>query len=120
MTIKTYPEMNARIVSILRICGADPSLLYAAQRIEELEAEVERLRVWRELWNEIIDRNCWDDDSRCRFCGTLSSENHKEGCLFDRVDTMMAGEINAGGLARSAPSALSCGHPREEKADDRT
>ena len=43
MTIETYPEMNAKIVEILRtsesarIGSPRPSLLYAAQRIEELE-----------------------------------------------------------------------------------
>ena len=36
MTVKTYPTMNERIVGILRWNG-DPTLLYAAQRIEELE-----------------------------------------------------------------------------------
>ena len=43
MTIKTYFTMNARIVAILRQ-DSDPMALYAAQRIEELEAEVEQLR----------------------------------------------------------------------------
>lgn len=36
MTVKTYFTMNARIVAILR-WSADPTMLYAAQRIEELE-----------------------------------------------------------------------------------
>jgi hypothetical protein len=35
----TYPEMNARIVSLLRACE-DTLKLYAAQRIEELEADL--------------------------------------------------------------------------------
>lgn len=53
MTIKTYPEMNARIVDILRIDFGSPMLLYAAQRIEELEAKVERLRTsLREVLDE--------------------------------------------------------------------
>lgn len=34
--MNTYPEMNAKIVGILRASG-DPTCLYAAQRIEELE-----------------------------------------------------------------------------------
>lgn len=37
MTMKTYPEMNAKIVEILRIASDDPALLYVAQRIKELE-----------------------------------------------------------------------------------
>ena len=39
---KTNPETNAQIVGILRT-GNEPSQ-YAAQRIEELEAEVRQLR----------------------------------------------------------------------------
>jgi len=41
MQINTYPEMNAKIVDILSISDS-PSSLYAAARIRELEAEVER------------------------------------------------------------------------------
>ena len=43
MTIETYPEMDAKIVDILCSYG-NPVMLYAAQRIEELEAGVKRLR----------------------------------------------------------------------------
>lgn len=43
MTIETSPKANAKIVEILRI-SSNLLSLYAAQRIEELEAEVERLR----------------------------------------------------------------------------
>lgn len=39
----TYPEMNAEIVRILRACR-DPHCTYAATCIEELEAQVKRLR----------------------------------------------------------------------------
>ena len=45
MTIETYPEMNAKIVELLRWDADDPMSLYAAQRIEELEAEIKRLQV---------------------------------------------------------------------------
>ena len=38
-----YPEMNAKIVKLLRMKD-DPMCLYAADRIEELEAENARLR----------------------------------------------------------------------------
>ena len=41
--METYPEMNREIVKLLRI-GNDAPSLYAAARIEELEAEVERLK----------------------------------------------------------------------------
>ncbi len=41
--IHTYPEMDAKLVKILRI-SENPTSLYAAQRIEELETENQRLR----------------------------------------------------------------------------
>ena len=39
LEITTYPEMNAQIVSLLRIDTDSPLCLYAAKRIEELEEE---------------------------------------------------------------------------------
>ena len=57
MTAETYPEMNTKIVGILR-WGGDPMALYAAQRIEELEAEVKRLQC--ELHNEQVRRGEWE------------------------------------------------------------
>jgi len=92
MTIKTYPKMNDNIVEILRYTD-NPPMLYAAQRIEELEAEVERLQIWHKLWNEVIDMNCWNDNGYCCFCGVYSSKSHKEDCLFDRADAMMARQL---------------------------
>ncbi|MHB8171250.1 MAG: hypothetical protein ACYDG6_06875 [Thermincolia bacterium] len=41
--ITTYPEMNAKIVAILQVSD-NPTNLYAAQRIEELESEIIRLK----------------------------------------------------------------------------
>lgn len=41
--IKTYPQMNERIVELLVLSGGN-YCLYAAARIQELEQEVERLR----------------------------------------------------------------------------
>ena len=41
--METYPEMNDQIVRLLREHD-NPACLYAAQRIEELEAEVRKLR----------------------------------------------------------------------------
>lgn len=43
MNVTTYPEMNEKIVGILRISD-DPMCQYAAQRIEELEQEVAKLK----------------------------------------------------------------------------
>ena len=58
MTLETYRVMNAKIVEILRWDESNPMLLYAAQRIEELEAEVKRLR--RELHDEQVRRREWE------------------------------------------------------------
>ena len=55
MITETYPEMNTKIVGILRWGGDDPMALYAAQRIEELEAEVEQLQ--HELHDEQVQRS---------------------------------------------------------------
>jgi hypothetical protein len=52
-TITTYPEMNGQIVGILRLGGTSPDL-YAAARIEELEAEVKRLLDERAEWIEAV------------------------------------------------------------------
>lgn len=35
----TYPEMNQKIVGLLRMTDNDPTKLYAADRIEELERQ---------------------------------------------------------------------------------
>lgn len=45
--VETNPEMNAKIVGLLRF-SYSPTDHYAAQRIEELEAEVEAMRRVRE------------------------------------------------------------------------
>jgi len=37
MTIKTYPEMDTKVIELLRWDDDNPVMLYAAQRIEELE-----------------------------------------------------------------------------------
>src|SRR5690554_2242490 len=44
MKINTYPDMNRRIVNLLRICDT-PIDLYAAARIEELEEQVKQLQL---------------------------------------------------------------------------
>ena len=40
----TYPEMNAKIVGLLRVSDS-PVMLYAAQRIEELEQAIRDLEL---------------------------------------------------------------------------
>lgn len=44
MSIQTYPEMNEQIKKLLRLDPNNSVDLYAAARIEELEAEIARLR----------------------------------------------------------------------------
>ena len=41
--VETYPEMNTKIVWLLRMIDDNPVCVYAAARIEELEAEREGL-----------------------------------------------------------------------------
>ena len=68
--IKTYPEMNKKIVELLRIGGSN-SDLYAAKRIEELETLVRELvGVIDELRRQInecgLDGEMWDVYQRTR------------------------------------------------------
>lgn len=48
--MKTYPEMDERIVGILRMSDDNPVDLYAAQRIEELCQELDEAREWAKVW----------------------------------------------------------------------
>jgi len=43
--MNTYPEMNEEIISLLRMTPDNPVCMYAAMRIEELEAELAALEV---------------------------------------------------------------------------
>lgn len=56
--IRTYPEMNAKIVSLLRL-SEDPLQLYAAQLIEELLAEKTQPR--DEKLSDLIQHVGYDD-----------------------------------------------------------
>ena len=68
----TYPEMNGKIVSILKLDAGDPTALYAAARIEALETALRRVvgatdkylrwqtddneaNLWRELSNAELE-----------------------------------------------------------------
>jgi len=51
--VKTYPTMNAKIVDLLKMKD-DPTSLYAAARIEELERRVKRA----EKMEKALDRAC--------------------------------------------------------------
>lgn len=42
--MKTYPEMNRKILEILRLNNENPVALYAAARIEELEGQNQAMR----------------------------------------------------------------------------
>lgn len=58
--VETNPEMNAKIVSLLRF-SYNPTDHYAAQRIEELEAEVETTRRVVEVARRIITLDVQDE-----------------------------------------------------------
>ena len=62
----TNPKLNAEIVSILRISDS-PHCQYAAERIEELGAEVERLKRY--------DGNDEHPENRCQRCGGRNLHN---------------------------------------------
>jgi len=55
--MNTYPEMNEKIVGLLRWAGDEnPAAMYAADRIEELEHEVKRLQTRHtDIDNEVIN-----------------------------------------------------------------
>lgn len=53
--ITTYPEMNEQIVKLLRVAGKRTGL-YAAQRIEELEGNIERLQLQLQHSEQVLTR----------------------------------------------------------------
>ena len=66
--IKTYPEMNEMIVSLLRFSG-EPIQLYAAQLIEELQRTQMSLPKWIPVTERLpkeMDRSCggWSAEIR--------------------------------------------------------
>jgi len=92
--ITTYLAMNAQIVGILRTGDHAPAL-YAAQRIEELQAENERLkaqcdRYHRELAARLVS---YVSDSRlciCTMCSQTSESileiDHAPDCILFEGD----------------------------------
>ena len=86
--IKTYPEMNAKIKDLLRIGydetdGESGIFLYAAQRIEELEAENGLLKEQLKLWSAKTLRYrvpCPICGGEVRNHGNTWSRIHKLGC----------------------------------------
>lgn len=67
--IHTYPEMNEKIVSILRISD-DPACLYAAQYIEELKKK-----------NEILGNRL------CDWCGICLTNQTPNDCEIAGAET---------------------------------
>lgn len=83
--MKTYPTMNAKIVDLLKMKD-DPTSLYAAARIEELERRVKRA----EKMEKALDRACGyiaehDFDLPCPdyIDGWDGCEKKEEGCTYD-------------------------------------
>lgn len=92
MPIEPYPKMNARIVDILRINSDNPVTLYAAQRIEKLEAEAERLRSSLEA---VLDE--------------ATSDLNRDIIITECQSVL-----------KPAPDILPCGHPRSAVRGDGT
>ena len=101
MTIEAYPEMNSRIVDLLRLNEDNPISLYAAQRIEELEAEAERWR--REFQDEQVRRDEWE-----------KMHNQVAGTNLRQCKVCKAMIVDP----PPAPDALPCGHPRSAVRGD--
>lgn len=81
--IKTYPEMNVKVVDLLRI-GGEFNELYAAQRIEELEAENAALK--DKLEKQMLE------DIECKAALILTA---KDLGLDIKVECHMFGDVAA-------------------------
>ena len=66
--IETYPEMNEKIVWLLRMTPDNPVPIYAAARIEELEAERERLRGLLLDYRDDHDYQLGGSECNCDLC----------------------------------------------------
>lgn len=76
--VRTYQGMNDKIVSIMRMSD-DPPDLYAAQRIEELEAEVKLLKEQPSSHVLVI---------RCKVCGAVFYAT-SQPTYYDLLDVVM-------------------------------
>ena len=103
---ETYPEMNAKIVDLLRWDKDNLMLPYAAQRIEELEMETEQAQ-------RRYDSLRIHFDAAQRVLTRLQCELHDERIRRDEWEKMFNQAV-----ASPASDALPCGHPRSAMRSD--
>ena len=78
--IKTYPEMDEKIVSLLRINDENPVHAYAAQLIDQLQAENARLR------EAITDFAKADKGLRIDYSKYCDKNGYPPDWVWDQVD----------------------------------
>lgn len=83
-SINLYPEMNEKIVGILRI-GDNPADLYAAELIEQLTADLAAMTVERDEWqrrSEAAERDMqmagWGNN--CEVCAYFDEPDENSHC----------------------------------------
>lgn len=132
---ETLSKMDAEVFSILCACSDDPGLHYAAQRIEELEAEVEQLQealVERDA-ELVMLRNALDTipvheygEAQREGCGAKGAWDCFRDALAEHVKAVrncpavFAAKERLRGELEPAANALPCGQPREEATDGGT
>lgn len=96
----TYPEMNHKIVAILRVGDNHPSL-YAAQRIEELEEQLEqaqqeneRLKKTKQLLHAVNGSNY---EKACVRAGEVERLNEQNQKLIEALETVKNAVIESKG-----------------------
>jgi len=90
MIINTYPEMNEQIKKLLRIDPNNSVDLYAAARIEELEAEIDRLK---HGWISVKERLPEEEGEYLVFYKYTENEDRVDIALFSRFGWHKAYEI---------------------------
>lgn len=92
--LSCYPEMNCRIVSMLEECPDDPSKLYAAQRIRDLERAVRELqniaRAQPYTWEDPSDFIPWAQ-ARARHALSRIGETEQAAERTEEGDTDVVG-----------------------------
>ena len=89
--MQTYPEMNEKIIGILRI-SEDAHQWYAAQRIEELEAENGKLRAELKLRRHQMSQFPFCPDHRDKVHGLECRECEIERLRIAIIKLLAANE----------------------------
>jgi len=90
-TVMAAPGALAGLTALIQLESGEYTWAWVHELSEK--EHVEPHNPWRELWEEVIGTDCWNNNGCCRFCGMHFSENHNADCLFNRADTMMAEEV---------------------------